>query len=186
VDRPLAHHRPLAGGAYAIDVGAGGGQLRGGKPMLYCLQAAEKGYAHFRLRAQFRRPRLLPVPQDTIYQLAEALARVREVHFAVALNPCGPRGTTRSIRPAATARRWASVRPALVFARRTKQVRATGPVAGIGRDRRRTAVGERQAQGFVPAVSLAQPVCAPPLQGAERRCRQGMRPANIRTASPVS
>ena len=84
----LADRRPLIAAGFSINVDAGGGQLRNGKRVFYSIQAAEKGYATFRLRATNPGGHSsLPVPRNAIYQLADALARVRDARFPVSVNP---------------------------------------------------------------------------------------------------
>src|SRR5206468_2429242 len=56
-------------------------------PILYSIQAAEKGYASFYLTA--RNPgghSSLPVPDNAIYELSAALLKVRDLRFPVQLN----------------------------------------------------------------------------------------------------
>ena len=86
VDFLLAHHRPLIDAAYAINEG-GGGSLRDGKPFFNTVQAAEKVYADFTLTARNRGGHSsVPRPDNAIYQLVGALARVAQHRFPVQLN----------------------------------------------------------------------------------------------------
>jgi acetylornithine deacetylase/succinyl-diaminopimelate desuccinylase-like protein len=83
----LAHRRPLIDAAYCINTDAGGGQAQDGRPILYSVQAAEKGYVSFFLTA--RNPgghSSLPVRENAIYELSEALLKVRDIAFPVDLN----------------------------------------------------------------------------------------------------
>jgi acetylornithine deacetylase/succinyl-diaminopimelate desuccinylase-like protein len=86
VDFLLDRHRGLIDAAYAINEG-GGGSLRDGKPFLNSVQAAEKVYADFTLTAHNRGGHSsVPRPDNAIYQLVEALARVARHQFPVQLN----------------------------------------------------------------------------------------------------
>ena len=82
----LARHRDLIDAAFAINEG-GGGSLRDGKPFLNSVQAAEKIYADFTLTARNRGGHSsVPRPDNAIYQLVDALARVARYQFPVQLN----------------------------------------------------------------------------------------------------
>jgi acetylornithine deacetylase/succinyl-diaminopimelate desuccinylase-like protein len=82
----LARHRDLIDAAFAINEG-GGGSLRDGKPFLNSVQAAEKVYADFTLTARNRGGHSsVPRPDNAIYQLVDALARVARYQFPVQLN----------------------------------------------------------------------------------------------------
>ena len=86
VEYLLTHHRPLIEAAYAINEG-GGGSLRDGKPFLNSVQAAEKVYADFTLTARNRGGHSsVPRPDNAIYELMDALARVARFQFPVQLN----------------------------------------------------------------------------------------------------
>ena len=86
VDFLIAHHRELIDAAYALNEG-GGGSLRDGKPFLNSVQAAEKVYADFTLTARNRGGHSsVPRPDNAIYQLVDALARVARYQFPVQLN----------------------------------------------------------------------------------------------------
>ena len=86
VDFLLAHHRALIDAAYAINEG-GGGALRDGTPFFNTVQAAEKVYADFTLTARNRGGHSsVPRPDNAIYQLVDALARVARYRFPVQLN----------------------------------------------------------------------------------------------------
>ena len=86
VEYLLAHHRPLIDAAYAINEG-GGGSLRDGTPFLNSVQAAEKVYADFTLTARNRGGHSsVPRPDNAIYELVDALARVARYQFPVQLN----------------------------------------------------------------------------------------------------
>jgi acetylornithine deacetylase/succinyl-diaminopimelate desuccinylase-like protein len=86
VDFLIEHHRDLIDAAYAINEG-GGGSLRDGKPFLNSVQAAEKVYADFTLTARNRGGHSsVPRPDNAIYELVDALARVARYQFPVQLN----------------------------------------------------------------------------------------------------
>ena len=82
-------HRDLIDAEYALNSDAGGGVLDDdtGKPLFFSLQAAEKTYADFTLTAHnpgghSSQPR----PDNAIYDLANALARVQAYEFPVMTN----------------------------------------------------------------------------------------------------
>lgn len=86
VDFLLDNHRQLIDAAYALNEG-GGGSLRDGKPFLNSVQAAEKVYADFTLTARNRGGHSsVPRPDNAIYELVDALARVARYQFPVQLN----------------------------------------------------------------------------------------------------
>jgi acetylornithine deacetylase/succinyl-diaminopimelate desuccinylase-like protein len=87
----LKEHRPFIEAAYAINEG-GGGTLDGtgpdARPLFNTIQAAEKVYTDFTLTA--RNPgghSSVPRPDNAIYELADALARLERFTFPVELNP---------------------------------------------------------------------------------------------------
>jgi acetylornithine deacetylase/succinyl-diaminopimelate desuccinylase-like protein len=87
----VKEHRDLVDAAYAINEG-GGGTLTGTgmdvKPLFHSVQAAEKVYQDFTLTATNPGGHSsVPRPDNAIYQLAEALARLPKFAFPVALNP---------------------------------------------------------------------------------------------------
>ena len=87
VDYLLANHRSLIEAAYAINEG-GGGTLDGDRPISHSVQAAEKVYLDFILTATNTGGHSsVPRPDNAIYQLADALKRVSQFQFPVALNP---------------------------------------------------------------------------------------------------
>lgn len=82
----LANRPGLIQGALAINEG-GYGLLQDGKPLANTIQIAEKIYATFRLTA--RNPgghSSLPREDNAIYDLAEALLRIRDFKFPVEIN----------------------------------------------------------------------------------------------------
>ena len=87
----VKEHRDLVDAAYAINEG-GGGTLTGigmdVKPLFHSVQAAEKVYQDFTLTATNPGGHSsVPRPDNAIYQLADALARLPKFAFPVALNP---------------------------------------------------------------------------------------------------
>jgi acetylornithine deacetylase/succinyl-diaminopimelate desuccinylase-like protein len=81
----LDNHRGLIDGAFAINEG-GYGQLLDGKPLANTIQVAEKIFATFQVTA--RNPgghSSLPRPDNAIYDLAEALLKIRDYEFPVQL-----------------------------------------------------------------------------------------------------
>ncbi|MGD9979412.1 MAG: M20/M25/M40 family metallo-hydrolase [Hyphomonadaceae bacterium] len=85
----LAQHRALLGEAeFALNSDAGGGQLDGqGRGVSYVLQTAEKTYASFSFTA--RNPgghSSVPRQDNAIYELSDALTRLRAFRFPVMWN----------------------------------------------------------------------------------------------------
>ncbi len=84
----LANRRALIDAEYCINADAGGGQSKDGKKIAYTIQASEKGYITFRMTAKNSGGHSsLPVRDNAIYVLADALAQIRDVQFPVFLNP---------------------------------------------------------------------------------------------------
>lgn len=82
----IAQHRDLIDAAYALNEG-GGGSLRDGKPLLNSVQAAEKVAVDFTLSAANRGGHSsVPRPDNAIYELVDALAKVARFQFPVQLN----------------------------------------------------------------------------------------------------
>jgi len=82
----VKNNRALIDAEFGLNEG-GGGELKGGKPLLNRVQAAEKVSVHFRLEVKnpgghSSRPR----PDNAIYELAEGLAKFGKFHFPVKLN----------------------------------------------------------------------------------------------------
>jgi acetylornithine deacetylase/succinyl-diaminopimelate desuccinylase-like protein len=85
----LGQHRALLGDAeYALNSDAGGGQLdNAGRGIAYAVQTAEKTYASFSLTAHNQGGHSsVPRPDNAIYELADALARLRAFQFPVMWN----------------------------------------------------------------------------------------------------
>jgi acetylornithine deacetylase/succinyl-diaminopimelate desuccinylase-like protein len=84
----LLHNRhALFDAEYCLNMDSVGGQAKDGRRILYSAQAAEKGYLSFYLRA--KNPgghSSLPVRDNAIYAMSEALLKVRELQFPENLN----------------------------------------------------------------------------------------------------
>ena len=83
----LAHARNLIDAEFCLNTDGGGVELANGKPRAFGVEASEKVYVTFRLAAtnpggHSSRPR----PDNAIYQLAHALARLESYTFPVKLN----------------------------------------------------------------------------------------------------
>ena len=82
----LKNRRPLVDAEFGINEG-GRGELKGGKPLSHIVQIAEKTY----VQAEFEATgpgghSARPTVDNTIYELAEALTRLRQYQFPVRLN----------------------------------------------------------------------------------------------------
>jgi acetylornithine deacetylase/succinyl-diaminopimelate desuccinylase-like protein len=72
---------------YALNTDAGGGELRGGKPVAFGVQTAEKVYLSFLLEVRTKGGHSsVPVADNAIYRLAAGLERVSRFTFPVRLN----------------------------------------------------------------------------------------------------
>jgi acetylornithine deacetylase/succinyl-diaminopimelate desuccinylase-like protein len=86
VDWLIQRHRPLVDAAFVINEG-GGGSLRDGRPFLHSVQATEKVYVDFTVEARNRGGHSsVPRPDNAVYQLTDALARLARYRFPVELN----------------------------------------------------------------------------------------------------
>ncbi len=113
----LGEHRALIGDAeFALNSDAGGGQLDGnGRAISFALQTAEKTYASFTFTA--RNPgghSSAPRADNAIYELADALARLRAFQFPVMWNDT----TIESFRNASAVFRGAEAQALRRFAER--------------------------------------------------------------------
>jgi acetylornithine deacetylase/succinyl-diaminopimelate desuccinylase-like protein len=81
----VAHHRDLIEAEFALNTDAGGGTLdEAGRPRIYYLQTAEKTYASFELTTHNPGGHSsLPRKDNAIYDLADALEKVRGYRFPV-------------------------------------------------------------------------------------------------------
>lgn len=87
IDWLLRHHRHLIDAEYCLNTDSGDFQLQDGKPHMATVQASEKYYVDWRVEVRNRGGHSsLPRPDNAIYQLAHALARLEQVHFPVQLN----------------------------------------------------------------------------------------------------
>jgi acetylornithine deacetylase/succinyl-diaminopimelate desuccinylase-like protein len=83
----LKEHRDLIDAEYCINADSGGGQIKDGKRLFMGVQAAEKTYASFRLDVHNKGGHSsLPVKDNAIYELADALGRLEKYEFPVRLN----------------------------------------------------------------------------------------------------
>lgn len=88
VDWLLKNHRDLIDAEFVLNADAGGVTTEKGKPLDVEVAAAEKLYADFQLTA--KNPgghSSLPVPDNAIYHLVDALARIERSEFPFELNP---------------------------------------------------------------------------------------------------
>jgi acetylornithine deacetylase/succinyl-diaminopimelate desuccinylase-like protein len=86
VDWLVRNHRDLIDAAYAINEG-GGGALRAGKPFSNSVQAAEKVPVNLAITATNRGGHSsVPRPDNAIYELTHALAKLESFQFPVRLN----------------------------------------------------------------------------------------------------
>lgn len=86
IDWVLRERRDLVDAAFALNTDGGGGELQGGTPATFSVQAAEKMYLSFALEVRNKGGHSsLPVPDNAIYRLAEGLTRLRRHTFPVHL-----------------------------------------------------------------------------------------------------
>ncbi len=84
----LKNHREMVDAEYCINTDAGGGEMKDGHRIALSVQAAEKTFQSFRLEAKNRGGHSsLPVPDNAIYHLADALVKIQGYAFPVHLNP---------------------------------------------------------------------------------------------------
>jgi acetylornithine deacetylase/succinyl-diaminopimelate desuccinylase-like protein len=82
----IANKRELIDAAYALNEG-GGGFLKGGKPFVHNVQAAEKVYYDFTFEVRNKGGHSSrPVKDNAIYHLSNALGRLEKFQFPVMLN----------------------------------------------------------------------------------------------------
>ncbi|MBH16503.1 MAG: peptidase M20 [Gemmatimonadetes bacterium] len=82
----LENHRELIDAEYALNEG-GGGEIKDGEHRLNAVQASEKVYQNFNLKALNPGGHSsLPRDDNAIYDLANALVRISEYRFSVMLN----------------------------------------------------------------------------------------------------
>jgi acetylornithine deacetylase/succinyl-diaminopimelate desuccinylase-like protein len=87
VDWLLKNHRELVAAAFALNPDAGGVTTDKGKPVNVDIEASEKLYADFQLTATNPGGHSsLPVPDNAIYHIADALSRLEHSPFPFELN----------------------------------------------------------------------------------------------------
>jgi acetylornithine deacetylase/succinyl-diaminopimelate desuccinylase-like protein len=88
VDWLLKNHRDLIDAEYVLNHDGGGVDLKSGKPLSVDVDASEKLYADYQLVVSNPGGHSsLPVPDNAIYHLADALARLEAYKFPFELNP---------------------------------------------------------------------------------------------------
>jgi acetylornithine deacetylase/succinyl-diaminopimelate desuccinylase-like protein len=88
VDWLLKNHRDLVDAAFALNPDSGGVTTVKGKPLNVDVEANEKLYADFELDATNAGGHSsLPVPDNAIYHIADALSRLERAPFPFELNP---------------------------------------------------------------------------------------------------
>ena len=87
VDWLLKNHRELIDAAFVLNADSGGVTTANGKPVNVDVEACEKLYADFQLTVTNPGGHSsLPVPDNAIYHLADALSRLEHTRFPVELN----------------------------------------------------------------------------------------------------
>ncbi len=116
----VSEHRDLVDADFALNTDGGGGELRDGKAVAFSVQTAEKMYLTFLFEARNRGGHSsLPEPDNAIYRLGNALARLARHEFPVRLNE-----TTRAFFT-----RAATTQPAPVAADMRAVARSADPAA---------------------------------------------------------
>jgi len=88
VDWLLKNHRDLVDAAFVLNADAGGVTTVKGKPLNVDVEANEKLYADFEIDASNPGGHSsLPVPDNAIYHIADALSHLERTPFPVELNP---------------------------------------------------------------------------------------------------
>ena len=84
----LKNHREMVDAAFALNPDAGGVTTVKGKPLNVDVEANEKLYADFELDATNPGGHSsLPVPDNAIYHIADALSRLERAPFPIEMNP---------------------------------------------------------------------------------------------------
>jgi acetylornithine deacetylase/succinyl-diaminopimelate desuccinylase-like protein len=87
VDWLLKNRRELIDAEYCMNTDAGGGQIKNGKRLLLGVEASEKLFSTYKLEVKNSGGHSsMPVPENAIYRLAEALVKLSKYQFPVALN----------------------------------------------------------------------------------------------------
>jgi acetylornithine deacetylase/succinyl-diaminopimelate desuccinylase-like protein len=83
----LANHRELINAEYCINPDGGGGIIKDGREIIMTIQTSEKVYADFTLETHNKGGHSsLPVKNNAIYKMAEALIRLSGYDFPINLN----------------------------------------------------------------------------------------------------
>ncbi len=87
VDWLIKNHRELIDAEFVLNSDGGGVDTENGKPVIVSMDASEKLYADFQLTVTNRGGHSsLPVPDNAIYHLADALVRLEHFQFPLELN----------------------------------------------------------------------------------------------------
>ena len=87
VDWLLKNHRDLIDAEFVLNSDGGGVDTENGKPVVVSMDASEKLYADFQLTVTNPGGHSsLPVPDNAIYHLADALGRLEQFQFPMELN----------------------------------------------------------------------------------------------------
>ena len=87
VDWLLKNHRDLVDAEFALNPDGGGIYTRDGKPLIVTVDASEKLYADYQLEVKNAGGHSsLPVPDNAIYHLSDALGRLKRHKFPFELN----------------------------------------------------------------------------------------------------
>ena len=88
VDWLLKNHRDLINAAFVLNSDSGGVDMEHGKPITFNVEATEKLYGDYQLTATNPGGHSsLPVPDNAIYHIADALTRLQAYTFPFELNP---------------------------------------------------------------------------------------------------
>jgi acetylornithine deacetylase/succinyl-diaminopimelate desuccinylase-like protein len=88
VDWLLKNHRDLIDATFVLNADSGGVDLEHGKPVSFNVEATEKLYGDYQLMATNPGGHSsLPVPDNAIYHVADALSRLQAYTFPFELNP---------------------------------------------------------------------------------------------------
>lgn len=83
----LAHHHDLIDAEFCINPDGGGGDLKNGKHIVMEIQTSEKIYVDYQFEAKNKGGHSsLPVKDNAIYRLADALTRLSRYDFPIRLN----------------------------------------------------------------------------------------------------
>src|ERR1700722_17338071 len=87
VDWLLRNHRDLIDAAFVLNSDSGGVDLENGKPLSFDVESEEKLYADYQLTATSPGGHSsLPVPDNPVYHIADALTRLQAYQFPFELN----------------------------------------------------------------------------------------------------